>query len=412
MTEWGLMATDWEERINFDRMRRYRLERAKQALAESDADVLLVMRAEDIRYLTGNRHHLGPVTRFGSEVAILPKGGDPILYIMDYATARIRMPWMPKESIREGVNWREYVGVSEWAKDVQQHVGDMRGKKLGVDQLTVTMIDTLKQVFPETGLVDGYQILNGAKTIKSEDEVECLKAATIITEAGMDAALRILKPGVRECELLAEAWKTFTALGSEWTQCANIVSSGPFTAPYHRRASDRIIRMGDLVILDIGGCYMGYWGDLTRTWICGDIDATEEQKELHQKSYDALFNACAACVPGNTNVEVVDAAEPYVFHVLGHCAGVNPWEPPFFTSGSHDAPVTLQEGMVINLEPYAGEPGIGGFRLENNLVVRADGPEIFTTYPFDERLVLNFHPLDPTTARARRYRVGDVGAQG
>lgn len=96
------------------------------------------------------------------------------------------------------------------------------------------------------------------------------------------------------------------------------------------------------------------------------------------------------------------AAHPYALDgALGHGAGVNPWEMPFFSPESKDEPVTLRENMVFNIEPYFGEPGKGGIRLENDHIVTADGVEIYTQYPFDQRLVLDVHPLDLTTGRTR-----------
>ena len=115
-----------------------------------------------------------------------------------------------------------------------------------------------------------------------------------------------------------------TALGSEWTQCSNIITSGPNTAPYRRFTSDRIIRNGDLVIIDIGAGYNGYWGDLTRTWVCGNVKPTAEMRDMHQKTYDALFNAAAKVKPGATNAEVFEAAVPHVLDNLGHAADSAP----------------------------------------------------------------------------------------
>jgi len=201
--------------------------------------------------------------------------------------------------------------------------------------------------------------------------------------------------------VLAIIWETMTAMGSEWTQCSNIICSGPYTAPYRRFTSDRIIRNGDLVILDVGAGYNGYWGDLTRTWVCGNVKPTPEMRDLHQKCYNALFNAGSKVRPGATNAEVFAAADPYVLDSLGHGSGVNPWEAPYFSPASKDSPVVLKEGMAFNLEPYAGKPGIGGIRLENDHIVTADGVDIYTTYPFDERLVNDLHPLDTTTGRTR-----------
>jgi Xaa-Pro dipeptidase len=155
------------------------------------------------------------------------------------------------------------------------------------------------------------------------------------------------------------------------------------------------------VILDIGACYNGYYGDLTRTWVCGNVKPTAEMRQLHEKCYNALWNAGSKVRPGATNAEVFAAADPYVLDSLGHGAGVNPWEAPYFSPASKDAPVVLKEGMVFNLEPYAGKPGVGGIRLENNHIVTATGVDIYTTYPFDERLVNEVHPLDTTTGRTR-----------
>ena len=405
MPEFGTMAVDWEERIDFARMRRYRVAQAQKALAESDAEVLLINRMEDVRYISGFRHHLGPVARLGNEMAVMPKEGGPILYVKDRVHARARMPWMDKEQIREiNINWREYLGLKEWADDLQSLVGDLRGKKIGVDLMTVTMLRKLEEIFPESELVDGWTILSKGKMVKSEDEIECIKAATMITEAGFDALLRKLRPGVKECELLAEAWRVFTELGSEWSQCANIVCSGPYTAPYRRFTSDRIVRLGDPVIIDIGAGFNGYWGDFTRTWICGDIDPTPEQVEWHMKAYNAVHAACDAARVGNTNADIFAAAGPYHLYSLGHAAGINPWEPPFLTPETKNAPVPLKPNMVFNIEPYAGKEGVGGFRLEQNVIVRESGPEVFTTFPFDERLVTDVHPLDRTTGRTRNKR--------
>jgi len=401
LPEAGLIGVDWEERVDFDRLRRERLAKAQAALAKSEADLLFVFRTEDARYLTGYRHHLGPTPLLGNATVVLTADAPPLLFTMDYEHCRARMPWLSAESLQPRANFREEVGIRKWAEQVQAIFGSLEGKVIGVDLWSPTLEAGLRKAFPDSAFVDGYNILCDAKIIKTNDEIACLKVANSITEAGMHAALRVLEPGVRECEVLAAAWYKMTSLGSEWTQCSNIVASGPYTAPYRRFTSDRLIREGDPVIIDIGGCFNGYWGDLTRTWICGDIRPTEAQRDLHQRCYDALWNACAASTVGNTTADVFAAADPYVLDSLGHGSGMAPWEPPFFSPHTKDDPMDLRAGMQFNLEPYAGTPGIGGIRLENNLVVTESGPDIYTTYPFDERLVVDLHPLDTSTGRTR-----------
>ncbi len=401
----GLMGVDWEERINFDRMRRQRLERIKDALNKTDIDMLFIFRTEDARYTVGFRHHLGPAFVIGNASVVVAKNADPILFTQDYPQARITMPWLTDDQLQPRANFREGVeGAREWADRLKGLLGsELKNKKIGVDVWTPGMAKVFQTVFPTCEFVDGYPVMLNAKRIKTVDEIECLKAANSMTEAAMDAALSALKPGIRECEVLAIAWQTMTALGSEWTQCANIVSSGPYTAPYRRYTSDRIIRIGDLVIIDIGACFAGYYGDFTRTVVCGDIMPTRRQRELFQGTYFALFNACAECRPGKTTADVYRAAQPYVLtDMLGHGAGTNPWESPHFSLLSEKTPFTLEPGIAINLEPYGGEPGVGGFRLENNLITTESDPDIYTIYPFDERFLDDVHPLDPTTGRTSK----------
>jgi Xaa-Pro aminopeptidase len=409
MSEFGTMGVDWEERVDFDRLRRERLQKAQQALEQSGLDALFVFALEDVRYLTGFRSHLGPTSILGLAAVVLPRGGDPILFTGDVVHARARMPWLRKEDILGRPNVRTEGGTKMWAEEVKARLGKVAEGRIGVDMMTFGLSQWLPRHFPKAEFADGKEVLGRAKIIKTRDEIECQKIVNIITEAGFQALLENLKPGVRECELLAIAWHKFTELGSEWSQCANIVCSGPYTAPYRRFTSDRVIREGDMVIVDIGACFNGYWGDFTRTFVCGNVRPTKEQIALHQESYDTLFNACAEAVVGNTNADIAKhlndpATNPNSDGLSsGHGAGVNPWEPPWVTFLNDEPIVPLQRGMLFSIEPYAGKPGIGGFRLENQVFVGDQTPDIFTTLSFDERLLRDVHPLDKTTGRKIRF---------
>jgi Xaa-Pro aminopeptidase len=277
-------------------------------------------------------------------------------------------------------------GIKRWAEEVKVRLGKLAEGKIGVDLWTPDIAQWVQKYFPKAQFVDGKRVLTRAQMIKTRDEMECQKIANMITEAGFQALLENLKAGVKECELLAIAGQKFTELGSEWSQCANIVCSGPYTAPYRRFASDRVIREGDLVIVDIGAGFNGYWGDFTRTYVCGKIKPTKEQIELCQESYNTLFNACGDARVGKTNQEMGkhlnDPVEnPHSGGLSGgHGAGVGPWEPPLLHGMSPDMVIPLEPGMLFSVEP-----------------------DIFTTLPFDERLLKDIHPLDKTTARTRIY---------
>lgn len=403
MEQRGFGGVDWENRIDFERLRNERLKKSRDALAESDADVLFILRPEDIRYIIGFRSHMGPVGYYGSHVLVLSKDGDPILYTMDFQFARNAMGWMKEESIVGPRPWRGYEGVPIWAEDVKRRLGSTP-KKIGIDIWELGVENNMRKAFPGSEFVDGREILYKAKIIKTKDEIACLKAAYSMSEAGLKSGLQLLRSGIRECEVLAEIWRTMTALGSEWTQCSNIVSSGPYTAPYRRFTSDRVIQEGDLVIIDIGGCFNGYWGDFTRTVVCGDVDPSQDQKKLAQECYDSLFTACADAKPGNSTWDVSKhlTGENSGGLSSGHGSGTGPWEPPYFGPEPPPKTLKLQTGMQFNLEPYAGIPGIGGIRLENNIVVGNSGPEIYSTFPFDSKLIEHPHPLDKTTGNHKR----------
>jgi Xaa-Pro dipeptidase len=405
MTEFGMMGVDWEERVNFERLRRDRLRKAQDAMDEADVDALFVFALEDVRYLTGFRSHLGPVAILGLAAAVLPRGGEPILCTLDQEHARRRMPWMRKENILGRPFVRTEGGTKKFADEIRAVIGDLADGRIGVDLVTFGLSRWLQKAFPKAEFVDGREVLMRAKVIKTQDEIECQKIVTSITEAGFQALLQNLKPGVKECDLLSIAWQKFTELGSEWSQCSNIVCSGPYTAPYRRFTSDRVIREGDIVIVDIGACYNGYWGDFTRTFVCGNVRPTEEQISLHQEAYDTLFAACAEAIEGKTNGDIGKhlnnrETNPNSGDMSGgHGAGVNPWEAPWVANLTPDAIVPLREGMLFSIEPYAGKPGIGGFRVENQVFVGKDAPDIFTTMSFDERLLRDVHPLDQKTGR-------------
>lgn len=410
MPEFGTMGVDWEERINFDRLRRERLQRAKDALDKSGLNALFIFRLEDVRYLTSFRSHIGPVAVLGLAAVVLPKGRDPILSTLDQLFAQAHMPWLKKEDVLPRPFIRTEGGTKKWAQEISAKLGNLVEGKIGVDLWTPTLAKWLQEAFPKAEFVNGKAVLSQAQMIMTQDELECQRAVTMITEAGFQALLDNLKAGVKECELLAIAWHKFTQLGSEWSQCANIVCSGPYTAPYRRFTSDRIIREGDLVIVDIGAGFNGYWGDFTRTYVCGDIMPTKEQIELHQEDYNTLFAALNDARVGNTNADIGkhlnDPVEnPHSGGISGgHSAGVGPWEAPWVSDITPDAIVPLEKGMYFSVEPYAGIPGIGGIRLENQVLVTDGEPEIFTPLPFDERLLKDIHPMDKTTGRVLKHR--------
>lgn len=396
----GLMASDWQEGINFERMRRERLEKARIALSKTDADALFCFRLENVRYLTSFRTCNPPMMMWGVASVVLLNDGKtpPLLYNMDVDYCRMTMPWIRETTfISPGGGLESAAGAQTWVTQLKNHLRDFgisKLEKIAMDSWSSGMYEGFPEALQGTKFIDGQAIMLEARCVKTWDEIQCLKMAHLITMAGVQAGLEVLKPGVRECDVRTEIFRVMNSYGSEGSQTQNcIVASGGATAPYRRFTSDKIIDYGDPVIMDMGACYNNYYGDMTRTYICGkNARPSSRLVELHTTAYNALRRAEKALRPGATTYDVGKAcgAEYIMGGLLGHGLGIAGAEQPFIGSPSPAAETAAQNiepGMVFSIEPYYGEVGIGGIRLEDVLVVTDNGAEIITRFPFDERLI-------------------------
>lgn len=393
----GTAAVDWEERIDIKRMREERLAKAQQAVKNAGVDALFIFRLENLKYLTSYRVHDWPIIFFGLASCLLINGEDPYVFTMDVDHAKLRMPWVADRTFEEcGGGLETSDGVRNWAmktKELMAKSGIKNPEKIGLDGWNQAMMEELPKVFPKTKFVDGQFIMLEARKCKTIDEINMLKLAYSVTAAGFAEGLRVLKPGIRECEVLGAIWGKFTALGSEWTQCANIVCSGPYTAPYRRFTSDRLIEYGDLVIIDVGARINGYYGDFTRVWVCGDnAKPSPKQVDLHIRAREAMLRAEAAIKPGAVTTDIFEACgkENTLGGCLGHGLGIASFEPPYISEEymvPREKAYVLEPGMIFSIEPYVGAPGIGGIRLEDNILVTDHGMDIISRFPFDNRLL-------------------------
>jgi len=378
----GLIGVDWETRISFDRMRKERLKKAREAMKKFDVDALILFRFENTRYVTGHRKILvcGGISA-DPVITLLPKDKDPIVFTMDVEHVFEREPWIPKENVKP-TYWVEMEsGARGFAKAVKEILGSDAEGKIGIDNWVPPVYFVFPRELEGATFVDGQEVMMDARMIKTKDEIECIKVACAITEAGMEAAIEALRPGVRECELLGTAWQKVYSLGAEWTQSPGIVCAD--TAIYRRFTSDKIIQEGDTVVIDIGAQFNGYFSDYTRTWYCGKYTKpSKEQKSVFRLSYETLRAVEKAMRPGVTTGEVFKAAGPNVLgKMIGHGIGLAGQEPPFIAE-TYEEPVVLKPGMTFAIEPFVGKPGVAGARLEDNVVVTETGFEVISTFPF------------------------------
>lgn len=397
-------AVDWTTRIDFDVIRKERLERLQAQMREDGIDGLVSFRAEHIRYATNMRPLWWPITFTDRNCALIPQQGDPVLYVTSGDTARCRdtMHWLPTENIRPCGTMGDY-GIARTMVDDQfvptaKALG-FAGGRIGVDAANLHILRGLEAGLPDADIVPGDAVFQAAMAVKHPEEIKCMRVSNKMSEFAHQRAVEFIKPGVRECEVLGQIMDTFYSYGMEVPQCNLIVASGENTAPIHRFASDRMIRRGDLVFMDLGGCFNGYFSDVTRTIVVGKPN--HEQVKIYRAVYDSILATKETMKPGATNAEVNEAAraaktahgfEGYL-GVLGHGIGVSGFTPPLIgdVSATGEEVFEFQPGMTFSIEPTVtipGVPGGGGARIEDCFLVTDGGNEILSgNVPYCEKLL-------------------------
>lgn len=378
----GLIGVDWEDRVDFGRMRQERLAKAKASMRKHDVDGLLLFRWENLRYTTGQRYvpvGNSPFEHCASFVG-LSQDGPPFVFSMDIDDIKSRASWIPEENLRPHHYVQTESGAMGLARQLQS-LGLSHGK-LGVDLWEPTCLEVLQRELPGTTFVNGQKVMMDARTIKTQDELDCLKIAYSMGESALQAGLEILRPGVRECEVQAAIWKRALDLGAEWFQSPVIVTSK--TTPYRRFTSDNIILEGDSVIFDVGPVFNGYFSDFVRTWYCGKYTRPHsKEKDAFRQAHAVLKEVIESMRPGATTGEVFAKAGKWVLgRMLGHGIGLAGQEAPFITADEVGAGIQLEPGMAFSVEPYVQVPGADtGFRLEEEVIITETGPQVYSTFP-------------------------------
>jgi Xaa-Pro aminopeptidase len=402
----GPMTVDWEDRVNPDRLRAYRLSRAREALEASPLGAVLVFDHNNIRYVTST--HIGEWARDKmTRYALLTRAGEPHLW--DFGSAarhhRLYCPWLPPENVRGGmIGLRGAVAPEAGlpqraAREISEilraeGVADM---PLGVDILEPPLATALAECGIEVR--DGQQTMLDARQVKSRDEIMLLNTACAMVDGVYQLIAEELKPGVRESELVAKATRMLYDLGSDDVEAINAVS-GERCSPHPHVFSDRLIRPGDQAYFDIIQSFVGYRTCYYRTFCVGR--ATDAQRDAYKRSREWIDASIELMRPGVTTDRVARVwpkAQEFGFESemecfglqFGHGVGLGLHERPIISRlNSLDNPVELKEGMVIALETYCpAKDGVSAARIEEEVVVTADGPQVITHFPSQELFVAN-----------------------
>ncbi|HEY7229063.1 MAG TPA: Xaa-Pro peptidase family protein [Pseudolabrys sp.] len=397
----GTMGVDFEERVDYRRMHRYRLGRAQAALEASDLGALLLFDDNNIRYVTSTK--IGEWARDKlSRWALLIRGEDPILW--DFGSAAVHhklySPWLKPENCRAGlVGLRGTVDPAFGL--MKRHAEEMASllksagvakMPIGVDIIEPPMMFELEKAGLK--IKDGQQIMLSAREVKSADEIALLNRAAAMVDGAYDLVNEKLRPGVRENDIVAEVNKFLYTHGSDDVEAVNAIS-GERCSPHPHNFTDRMIRPGDQAFFDILQSFMGYRTCYYRTFnVCR---ATPAQHDAYKKAREWLDNAIERIRPGASTAhicEVFPKAQEFGFPdemaafglQFAHGLGLNLHERPIISRVvSMDHPTELKEGMVFAIETYCpATDGYSAARIEEEVVVTDKGCRLITLFPAEE----------------------------
>jgi len=341
-------------------------------LLDAATDGMLITSPENVRYLCGFSGTEGTILLTRKEGFFLTDGR--------YTT-----------QAREQVKQLTVITFREKYRELGRLIRKLRVRNLGFEarHLTVAELQDLEKETSPVTLTPCTEVLDRLRIVKEPAEIVLLRKAARIAAQSLQEVLPIIRPGVREMDVACELEYCMKKNGGEGAAFQLIVASGYRAALPHGVASQKKIAAGDVVVLDYGTIYRGYFSDETCTVFVGK--PTARQKKIYQIVREAHDRAIAAVRPGKT-LKMIDAAargyiekqgfKNYFNHGTGHGVGLAVHEPPRV---SYLADGVVAAGMVITIEPGIYIPGWGGVRIEDTVVVRPRGCEIIT--PGDKHLL-------------------------
>ncbi len=388
------------------RLRAYRLERVRRALEADGLGGVVLFDPCNIRYATGTRNMAVWTLHNHVRCAFVPVQGLPVLF--EFGGGRWPVEAETIETVgevRPAGGWTHFYAGSRkgeravrWAEEIAALVD---AHCAGEHRIAIDHVDPMgAQALADKQLrvVDGEGLLESARLIKSEEEIACIRHGVAVAELGMAKMREALRPGITENELWSILHQTNIAHGGEWIE-TRLLSSGPRTNPWMQECSHRAIEAGDLVAFDtdmIGP--HGYCADISRTYLCGPGEPTAEQRRLYRMSFDQIAHNRHLFQPGRTLRDVVESEWPIpeefstYRYGLAHGVGLKD-EYPFLPNRGDidrlsDPDQVVEAGMVFSLESYIGAVGgREGVKLEDQILITADGPEPLSGFPFEDGLL-------------------------
>ena len=385
--------------VDLPTLRAERLARLQASMRDAHADAALLFMPGNIRYATGTAIMTVYSMTASVRCALVPAEGTPVVF--EHAeSAHVSARIAP--DVRPFLPWEYFDDVAAhaglWADEVVSAMGE-----LGVDA-SVLFVDKLATpallALHDRGIAiaDAGPLSMDAREVKTPQELKVFEVNSELGMRLMGAVEAAVQPGVREIDVLAAMTDTLLRNGGEYLITRAVVS-GPNTNPWNLEATDRAVQPGELVFVDTDAFgWEGYFVDLSRTFLCGDVEPTPAQRGTYRAAYDWLAAARDALRPGITFREyaerVPDLPERYRarrYETLSHAAGLDDEGPSAaFADDPHppNPDREIRPGMVLCLEAYFGaEDEPEGVKLEDQVEVTETGCRVQIPYPFSPVLL-------------------------
>jgi len=375
------MAQEDGAGVDFAALRAARRERVRVEMERQGVAVLVLGRRGTAKYLGGHRWLWRAVlTPFGPLCIFVRESGE--IHLLGCTWDDGIPAEIPTERL-SALTWNPRNTVAAIAR-----VGGLAGAaRIGADGMSAFLAEVLADLAPRAELVDGERLMRGVRAVKLPAEIDCIRGALAIAEGSLAAVAAQLRPGVTEIELGACTAQEMARFGTtlpafEASFCATPRDGAGSVPPLRRRPSDRPLAAGDLVACSAGVLHAGYEGVATRTWPClGPTGSpSPAQRSLHARWRAAQEAVVARCRPGAAPAELrkawLDTGESLPPVLLAHGVGMGV-EPPVVAGAAGPEPVDdepLQEGMVVAVQGYVWERGVGGYLGGETLLVTGGAP--------------------------------------
>lgn len=360
-------------------MNSQRLARLQEEIPAHGLDGMALMPGPNMVYISGIHSHLSerPIVLF------IPADDEPAIVIPTLEAMKAEAAGILPDRI---FSWSDQEGYAGAFQQACAHL-ELSDYLLGVEALRMRVLEfeLLHRFAPGVQMTHAEPVMDSLRLRKDAGEVDAMRRAVAVAEQAMEQLLPRIKIGQTEKEIAAMLVQELTQAGAHGVAFGPIVSSGPNSASPHAVPTDRPIQSGDLLVIDWGALVDDYPSDITRTFAVGEISA--EFERIYEIVREANAAGVVAAGPGASGQSidritraVIDKAGygEYFIHRTGHGLGLETHEHPSIVEGETEE---LPAGAVFTVEPGIYLPGRGGVRIEDNVLLTADGREVLTSFP-------------------------------